>query len=639
MIDTPDRFSVDFTGVTLLGQYQVDEKLADGGMGAVYLATDTNLGQRVAVKVPHPRFLGEPGFRERFAAEVEELVRLEHPHVARILARGEHDQVPFFVLQYLGGGNLEDLIGAGRMSAAEVAAWLVPTAETLDFVHSRGIIHRDVKPANILFDEEGHVFLSDFGVAKAIHADSGGLTATGMGIGSPKYMAPEQGTGGEVGPAADQYGLASAVYEALAGKPPFGGDDPLRILVRKQQEPPRPIEEPAPEVRPSVAKIVMRALSKDPAERFESCVEFAEAFAAGISTTTLPLVDSGPPTDGGVTVGIELSGAKALLVLGGVLAVIVFAVLGLVGAFSSDDPEPAEPPPAEAPPADPVKTEDGKQSRTFVDLIEPGAKPHKVLRYRLAAGATERMRMIWLAEMDLKCGEEEMKSPGAIPMEFDSDLAIDSVGEDGRVAYRWTLGECRIRMPEGREMPEGSEKVTDPLKRMFGLVAKGSLDLTGLNHELKFEEAEEKGQVAHRFRTGISEGLRRLCVPLPDEPVGVGARWDITESVAVGGMRFTGTTRYELLSVEGWRIRVKFSSRMFALGQDVFPPGFEGAGEFEATEHSAKSEGESLIDLTQLVPRETKSRDEMTLIGIVRGEGKEMPFRMNNVVNTTLERR
>ena len=157
--DVPSRFHVSFEGKTLLGIYHVEKKLAEGGMGSVWLAQDTNLGRRVVVKVPHARFLGEPGFRSRFRREVSELVRLEHPHVVRILAQGEQDEVPYFVLQYLGGGSLEDRIGRGAQSPEDALAWLEPISATLDFVHARGVVHRDVKPANILFDEQGHVFL------------------------------------------------------------------------------------------------------------------------------------------------------------------------------------------------------------------------------------------------------------------------------------------------------------------------------------------------------------------------------------------------------------------------------------------------------------------------------------------------
>ena len=157
MPDVPSRFALDFTGATLLGIYRVRSRIADGGMGAVYLADDTTLGRKVVVKVPHVRFLAEPGFRARFRREVSELVRLEHPHVVRVLAQGEHEEVPYFVLQYLGGGSLEDRLAHGTQTVDEVLSWQPAMAQTLDFVHQRGIVHRDVKPANVLFDEAGHV--------------------------------------------------------------------------------------------------------------------------------------------------------------------------------------------------------------------------------------------------------------------------------------------------------------------------------------------------------------------------------------------------------------------------------------------------------------------------------------------------
>ncbi|MHC4471898.1 MAG: serine/threonine protein kinase, partial [Planctomycetota bacterium] len=238
--DVPSRFAVDFTGATLLGIYRVERKIADGGMGSVWLGEDTNLGRKVVVKVPHVRFLGESGFRARFTREITELVRLEHPNIVRILAQGTHEEIPFFVLQYLGGGSLEnqlEAVGDGPRGTDTVVPWLRTIAATLDFVHGRGVVHRDVKPENILFDEEGHVFLSDFGVVKALDEDLN-VTEAGTGVGSPKYMAPEQGLGRPVEGAADQYGLATAVYEAIAGRLPFEGGSALEILLNKQKERP-----------------------------------------------------------------------------------------------------------------------------------------------------------------------------------------------------------------------------------------------------------------------------------------------------------------------------------------------------------------------------------------------------------------
>src|SRR5262245_19522456 len=254
--DVPARFQVDLEGRVLGGTFHVLKKLAEGGMGSVYLARDETLGREVVVKVPHARFLGERGFRARFHREVSELVRLEHLHVVRILAKGEIDDVPYFVLAYLRGGSLEDRLRAGPLSAEATWTWLPTVARTLDFVHSRGVVHRDVKPGNILFDEQDHVFLSDFGVVKALADRDSDLTGVGAGIGSPLYMAPEQGLGKEVGGAADQYALASTVYECLAGEPPFGRGSAVEVLVRKDRERPPPLRDRARDVPEACAAAV-----------------------------------------------------------------------------------------------------------------------------------------------------------------------------------------------------------------------------------------------------------------------------------------------------------------------------------------------------------------------------------------------
>jgi serine/threonine-protein kinase len=269
---------VEFDGLSLLGRYRVEGKVAEGGMGAVYRALDSNLGTPVVVKVPHERLLADDSFRRRFEAEIAELIRLPHRGIVPILARGEHERVPFFVLPWLGGGSLasrlESLPGR-RQSPEEVAAWLRTVASTLDFVHARGVVHRDVKPGNILFDEHGECYLSDFGIAKVVAADAPSLTSTGLTVGSPVYMAPEQVTSNDVSPRADQYALASTVYEALCGAPPFEGSNAMEIVVRKQGHDPRPVLERAPNVPAAIGAAVARALSRDPSARFPTCTAFA----------------------------------------------------------------------------------------------------------------------------------------------------------------------------------------------------------------------------------------------------------------------------------------------------------------------------------------------------------------------------
>jgi serine/threonine-protein kinase len=296
--DVPQRFVVDLEGVRLLDRYVVEARIGEGGMGTVYRGRDAQLDLPVVVKVPHARLLGEEGFRTRFEREIEGLIALQHPHVVRILARGEHEGMPYLVLQYLDGGSLADRMEAapaGRILPREALTWLEDVARALDFMHEQGILHRDVKPENILFDEHGNVFLSDFGIAKVLTDPKARLTQTGIAPGSPEYMAPEQAMGVALTGAADQYALAATLYEALSGKLPFDGDTPLALLVKKQNEQPVPLREVAPEVSDASSDAVMAALATDPKERYPSVREFARAFEYGMIGTPVPTPNRGTP--------------------------------------------------------------------------------------------------------------------------------------------------------------------------------------------------------------------------------------------------------------------------------------------------------------------------------------------------------
>jgi formylglycine-generating enzyme required for sulfatase activity len=285
---------VSLEGRTLEGRYRVGAALGSGGMGTVHAAEDVRLGRPVVVKVPHPRLLAEPGFSERFRHEIERLIELPHPHVVRVFDVGEADGLPYAVLEHLGGGSLKDLLATrgGRLSAEEVTSWLPDVARALDFVHEQGVVHRDVKPGNVLFDGRGNVFLADFGIAKALGPADPGLTATGFTPGSPAYMGPEVALGVPIGPAYDQYALATMVYEALAGRPPYDGGPPEALVARKAYAPAADLGTLAPHV-PAVARAaVMRALARAPAERFPTCRAFATAFAAGLRAEDGPAEDA-----------------------------------------------------------------------------------------------------------------------------------------------------------------------------------------------------------------------------------------------------------------------------------------------------------------------------------------------------------
>lgn len=274
------------------GRYRVEELLGAGGMGFIYRAVDRNIDANVVVKVPRPEMLQDPDFSFRFKKELQALVRLPHAHIVKISDAGEHQGLPFGVMQYLPGGSLEDRIepgpdgGSVPHPAESLAAWMPDIARALDYMHVRGYVHRDIKPGNILFDESGSAILSDFGIAKAIAtAGPGGRTATmtsaGGIVGTLEYMARELILGQDYDGRADQYALAVTAYEILAGRRPFREQGPTLIFRIGNGEAPPALHDLA-SVPERLSRVIHRAMHPDQAERFPNCVAFASAVAAEV---------------------------------------------------------------------------------------------------------------------------------------------------------------------------------------------------------------------------------------------------------------------------------------------------------------------------------------------------------------------
>jgi serine/threonine protein kinase/WD40 repeat protein len=287
--------TADWVGLTLDGRYTVTARLGEGGMGFVYRAQDARLDCDVVVKVPRAAMLEDAGFRQRFRDEVGALVKLAHPHVVKVSDFGQHEGVPFAVMQFLPGGSLEDRRpkdAAGHFRAISSKAlheWLLPVAEALDFIHKQGYVHRDVKPPNILFDAYKNAYISDFGVAKAVAGNKpagAGITGTGMVLGTPTYMAPELVLGATFDGKIDQYALAVTVFELLAGKPPFDEPTPMATLVKRTIEEPPALAEARPGTGTNLSEAVAKALNKDPAQRYADCATFAKAVLAAASRTS-----------------------------------------------------------------------------------------------------------------------------------------------------------------------------------------------------------------------------------------------------------------------------------------------------------------------------------------------------------------
>jgi len=257
-------------------RYQSIRKLGEGGMASVYLARDTALNREVVVKLPHRLLLRERGFAERFRREVHALAALSHPHIVQILDVGEHNGCPFAVLQYLTGGTLEDL----PHPLESIGQWLPPIATALDFIHERGYVHRDVKPSNILFDDRGNAVLADFGIAKAISEKETKkqltLTGTGLALGTPDYMAPELAMGKPCDGRADQYALASVLYELYSGKPVFSGETPVAVMMKHASEVPDCLRSRDGLIPTALSDAISTGLAKNPADRHPNCQRLAD---------------------------------------------------------------------------------------------------------------------------------------------------------------------------------------------------------------------------------------------------------------------------------------------------------------------------------------------------------------------------
>ncbi|SCL47147.1 serine/threonine-protein kinase [Micromonospora chersina] len=264
--------------VVLSGRYRLDDRVATGGMGDVWRATDLVLGRPVAVKVLLPALVSDPDFIARFRAEARIMASLRHPGVVQVFDCGE-DELPdggradYLVMEFVAGEPLSRRIeAAGQLEVGETMSIVAQVAQALHAAHTRGIVHRDVKPSNLLVQDDGTVVLVDFGVARSTNVTS--ITSTNAVPGTALYMAPEQAAGRPVSGATDVYALGAVAYCCLTGSPPFTGDNPLQVAVRHlDDEPPElPVEIPQP-----VRDLVARALAKDPADRFPTAAAMAEA--------------------------------------------------------------------------------------------------------------------------------------------------------------------------------------------------------------------------------------------------------------------------------------------------------------------------------------------------------------------------
>jgi eukaryotic-like serine/threonine-protein kinase len=339
----------------LVDRYELGQRLGTGGMATVVAGHDRVLDRPVAIKL-----LGRdqpPDARARLLREARAAARLHHPNVVAVYDTGEHDGQPFIVMEFVRGRTLADELRArGRLELEEAVGIALGILDGLAVAHAAGIVHRDVKPGNVLLPDAGGVKLSDFGIAKALEDAAAGLTATGTVLGTPNYLAPELISGGTAGPGSDVYGVGCVLFELLTGRPPYSGESAVSIAYAHVHQPVPDVTELRPEVPHDLATVVATAMAKDPAERYPDAAAMRTVLLDGPSpapsptrTAVLPPVSDTAATEplATSTAGVTTRSPSGVprWVLPVVVALVVLLGLWLVanavGLVGGDEPDTA----------------------------------------------------------------------------------------------------------------------------------------------------------------------------------------------------------------------------------------------------------------------------------------------------------
>jgi hypothetical protein len=268
-------------GTVLSGRYKLAAKLGSGGMSTVYLARDTTLDRDVAVKVMHREMSEQPDQLERFRQEARAVAKLSHPNVVAVIDAGEDGGYPYIVFEYVEGETLKQRIArVGALDTQEALAYAIEIGRGLTVAHARKMVHRDIKPQNVLIDAEGRAKLTDFGISRQLEQD--GMTATGRVLGTTDYVAPEQAMGHGVDERSDVYSLGVVLYEMLTGQVPFHADSQVGVAMKHVNEELPDVQQRRPEISAAAALVVERATAKDPAKRYQDVAEMIDDLSTAL---------------------------------------------------------------------------------------------------------------------------------------------------------------------------------------------------------------------------------------------------------------------------------------------------------------------------------------------------------------------
>ncbi len=455
-----------------LGPYIIGKKLGRGGMGTVYEGVHAETGEAAAVKLLAESLVHEPDFRHRFEAEIETLRKLNHPHIVRLFGFGEEGEHLFYTMELVSGSSLEKELGRGRVFAwREVLTIGIELAQALRHAHDRGVIHRDIKPGNLLLTADGQIKLSDFGIARLF--GSHGQTTAGSVLGTAEFMAPEQADGRAVSPRSDLYSLGAVLYVLLTGRPLYRGKSLPEILLKQRLEQPPPLGQLVPDVPAEMQQVVMQLLAKDPDERIPTAgallrrleaIERSLPAAGADAAVSSPPAPAVPPEDLAPTLITKsipsLPGAGPAAAAEDLPGTEVTAAL----------PPPTGPPPG--PPPEAVKpagrfTLVGKEELDRTEPAHPAAPYLSFQTVALAAGLLAVAGAIfWLLQPPSAQGLFERIVARARRNDAESQR---QAGEDIEEFLRRFAGD-----PRCAELRRKQEEIElDRLQRKFDLRAKG----------------------------------------------------------------------------------------------------------------------------------------------------------------------